>query len=68
MQQGIVGSLTFLHRHVPHKHEAPVTFRQRHAEAAETRWEEAGERGFVLPSGGRAAQVQQYNKNPFLFF
>lgn len=46
MQQGIVGNLTFFHRHVPHKHQAPVTFRQRHAEAAET--QAAGEEGAVV--------------------
>lgn len=34
--QGIVGYLTFLHRHVSHKHQLAVTLRQHHAEAAET--------------------------------
>lgn len=49
VQQGIVGTPTFFHRHVSCEHQLPVTFGQRHAEAV--REGDAGEKvaGRTLP-------------------
>lgn len=64
-----MGNPTFLHRHISHEHQAAVTPRQHHAEAAET---QRGEKPVnadriatvshiqckMLPSSGQSTQIQ----------